>query len=639
MVKIANNLAIEEFISSENSFEKKKLFVKKSHIKKFLCVGKNRIVNRNGLKIFLALLIILLFYNSKIYANTDDSIQALFSKKVSNTAEIDQINNLIGKSIAENSAKAEIFANCALHVADSMAYQSGKAKALLNIVENLKNSGNYPDALKYLLQALKIYEKLNNYEGLVICHKNLGFIYGYGKKVDQSVEQINIALDIARKHWKNEVGNCLNSLGFIYKEMNKTDMAVEYLTEALLYQKERNNINGIAKALTNIGVIYREQNKTDKALNYLREANVYFEKSGLISGQIVALGNIGFCYSQNGNFSEAIICQKKVMELAKKISDKESLGNAYYGLYNAYKDHGNYKEALINLERLQALQDSIFNSESTRKFAELSAKYENEKKEQQIKIQKLELSKKETQIYAAYLLIIVIIVFAFFGYRYYRVKQKQHLRETILSTEISERTRIAKDMHDELGSSLTKILIVSEVAKTNTGNLRLIKDNVETINSTVKDLSSNIRDFVWTLNPENATLDNLFVKLREFCADLLEEAGIEFSLDFAENIPGLEISKKAQRNIYLASKEAVNNIVKHASAKHVKITAIVILTRLKVEIFDNGKGFDISTLKTSGNGLNNIRRRIEDLGGRIFIESKPGEGTQIWFEIELENLV
>ncbi len=260
------------------------------------------------------------------------------------------------------------------------------------------------------------------------------------------------------------------------------------------------------------------------------------------------------------------------------------------------------------------------------------------RKKSKLRFRSLKLVKKETQISAAYFLIIVIIASAFLGYRYYRGKQKQQLSEAILRTEICERTRIAKDMHDELGASLTKILIVSEVAKTNSDNQGLIKDNIETINRTVKDLSSKIRDFVWTLNPENATLDNLLVKLREFCADLLEEAGIEFSLDFADNFPVIEISMKAQRNIYLTSKEAVNNIVKHAGCNYVKITAIVTSSRLNVKILDNGKGFDKLTMKTSGNGLKNIQRRIKDLGGTIFLESKPGEGTEVSFDIELQKL-
>ncbi len=305
--------------------------------------------------------------------------------------EIDRINSLINQSMLENSIMAETFVNKALHIADSLHYELGKAAALINMVENLKKEGDYPEALKLTLQSLKIFERKNDFKGIVICHENLGYIYGCVNKEDMSLEHINIALNIAKKHSKVEVGNCLNSLGFIYKSMHKTKQALDYLSEALLYQKEINNDIGIAKAMTNIGIIYKEQNNTRDALKYLKEANLYFEQSGLISAQIVTLTNIGLCYSQEGNFSEAIKCQKMVMKLAQKINDKESLGTAYYGLYCIYKAKGDLKEALNSYEYHAALQDTLFNEESSRKFAELNTRFENEKKEEQIKIQKLEI--------------------------------------------------------------------------------------------------------------------------------------------------------------------------------------------------------------------------------------------------------
>jgi signal transduction histidine kinase len=592
--------------------------------------------NRHVLKSFLISIVFSIGFI--LHAISNDLPVDLFGKGKKDTLYIDSINLVIQKLISENNDVPIEYLNRAFVLADSIHYENGKASALLNLFDYTKAQGKYAEALNYGLKALKIFEKEKQYAGIVTCHKNLGIIYSYERQIDDAIEHFKIALELAQKYVENEVGNCMNNLGVMYQDSKKYNEALKYHNQSLEYQKKFKNEYGIAKSLTNIGIIYREKGECDKALKSLFDAVIYFEKANYIPGSIMALSNIGFCLSQQGRHSEAIECQKKVMELAKKNNDKENLANAYFGLYTAYKTIGDYRNALENHEQLQRISDSVFNKESSRKIAELRTQYETEKKEQQIKIQKLEISKKENQVSLAYGLIVLILLSSYLGYRYYRWKQRQLLKEAILNTEIGERTRIAKDMHDELGASLTKILVVSEVAKTNTTNPRTIEENINTINKTVKELSSNIRDFVWTLNPENATLENLLVKLREFCADLLEEAGIEFELNFSDEVPELEITKKGQRNLYLAFKESINNVVRHSESKNVSVSALVEGLKLNVVVNDHGKGFEIKNIKTTGNGLKNINRRIEDIGGKADISSVPGKGTLICFEINLSQL-
>jgi signal transduction histidine kinase len=594
------------------------------------------VTNRFVFKLLLVSLIIVIGFSLQTFSK-ELSID-LFGKGKKDTLYIDSINLVIQKLISENNEVPSEYLNRVFNLADSLHYENGKASALINLFDLAKTQGKYAEALNYCLKALKIFEKEKHYIGIVTCHKNLGIICSYERQYNEAIEHFKIALELSQKYVENEVGNCLNNLGVIYQNRQHYTEALEYHKKSLEFQKKYKNEYGIAKSLTNIGIIYREKGECDKALKNLYDAVNYFEKVNFIPGSIMALNNIGFCLSQQGRKTEAIECQKKVMDLAKKINDKENLANAYYGLYIAYKTIGDYRNALENHEQLQILSDSIFNEESSRKIAELRTQYETGKKEQEIKIQKLEISKKENQVNLAYGLIAIILISSYLGYRYYRWKQRQLLKETILNTEISERTRIAKDMHDELGASLTKILVVSEVAKTNTANPKTIEENINTINKTVKELSSDIRDFVWTLNPENATLENLLVKLREFCADLLEEAGIEFELNFSDNVPELEITKKGQRNLYLAFKESINNVVRHSESKNVSISALVEGIKLNVVVNDHGKGFELKNIKTTGNGLKNINQRIEDIGGKANISSVPGEGTIIYFDINLSQL-
>jgi signal transduction histidine kinase len=592
--------------------------------------------------------VILLFASSFVLnsiANKTDSLKRILSFSHNDTATINMLNRYTSELIVQNNPEANIFLQKLLKLSDSLKYEKGQADVNYNYFTYFKMIGNYPDALLCVQKSLAFYEKINDYRGQVICYKGMGVIYGFDRKYDKSLLYLETALNLSLSQVKSEIGDSYNSLGWLTSGLNQFDKALDYYKKSIKYHKEFNNEIGLGKAYTNMGIICRKKKDTKTGIQYLDEAKSYFEKNNLTWGLILVYINKGICLSIDGNYDEAIRTQKLALDLATKAGDKENLANAYFGLYESYKSMGDYRQALKNYERLTQIKDTVFDEESKRKLAELQAKYENEKKENEIKLLKqenqineLEISHNKQRIFISYGIIIIVVIGSGMGYLYYRNRQKQQLKEAVLNTEIAERTRIAKDMHDELGSSLTKILVVSEVAKSNLGKQQLVNENINTINTTVKDLSSNIRDFVWTLNPENATLENLTVKLREFCSDMFDEAQIEIDLLIQDDIPEIELSKKAQRSIYLACKESINNIIKHANTAKALFSLHLANEKLKISICDYGKGFDIETLKTSGHGLKNIIKRIEDIKGTAKIESNPGSGTSINFEIDIKCL-
>jgi ligand-binding sensor domain-containing protein/signal transduction histidine kinase len=195
-----------------------------------------------------------------------------------------------------------------------------------------------------------------------------------------------------------------------------------------------------------------------------------------------------------------------------------------------------------------------------------------------------------------------------------------------------ERIRISKDMHDEVGASLTKIAILSELAAR---QKQEAERHLINITETSREVIDNMGQIIWAINPKNDKLENLAAYLREYIAETCEMANIRYMLSFPEELPPASLSAEFRRNIFLTVKEAVNNIVKYSKANQVQATLQVAEHEIFFLISDNGIGFDLANVSQFGNGLQNMKKRIEDLGGTLTLESYPGNGTTLSFSVRV----
>lgn len=189
-----------------------------------------------------------------------------------------------------------------------------------------------------------------------------------------------------------------------------------------------------------------------------------------------------------------------------------------------------------------------------------------------------------------------------------------------------ERARIARDMHDELGASLTHIQLMTEFAASESS---VTSSDLKKIAETARTVSSTLDQIVWMTNPRNDTLEHLVGYIAEFAQEYLHSCGMEFQLELPSDIPKRELSSDKRHQVLLAVKEALNNIIKHAEAHHVRIRLRIEQNVLNVLIHDDGKGFDAESISAFSNGLINMRQRMEAVGGTMEIESLRGQGTTI----------
>jgi signal transduction histidine kinase/ligand-binding sensor domain-containing protein len=217
----------------------------------------------------------------------------------------------------------------------------------------------------------------------------------------------------------------------------------------------------------------------------------------------------------------------------------------------------------------------------------------------------------------------------------YQRKRREHFQQVEAEKKLAlemERQRIARDMHDDLGSGLSALNLLTELARQKSTN-RKVREEIEGIGRQTQELSVRIREIVWTINSRNDSLENMLSYLHQHAVSFFEPTGIQLNAHWPEHIPDIKIPGENRRHLYLAFKEALHNIVKHSGATEVWIDFCLEGSRLEVSVRDNGKGFDIAhNIYASGSGLKNMAERMKQAGGRFQIASGPG-GTALILEL------
>ena len=211
-----------------------------------------------------------------------------------------------------------------------------------------------------------------------------------------------------------------------------------------------------------------------------------------------------------------------------------------------------------------------------------------------------------------------------------------HFRVTQLRQIERLRIQIAADLHDDVGSRLTKVGMVTETLDHETGTNERTKPYVENIARTTREVIQAMDEIVWTINPKNDTLDNLANYIFQYAQEYFQNTGVRCRMDLPAGLPDQPLSTEERHNLFMAVKEALNNVLKHASASEVRIGLTAENGSLMIHIADNGRGFLLDANGSTGNGLDNMKERLARIGGRITFESKPGGGgTRVEMEAPL----
>jgi ligand-binding sensor domain-containing protein/two-component sensor histidine kinase len=227
-----------------------------------------------------------------------------------------------------------------------------------------------------------------------------------------------------------------------------------------------------------------------------------------------------------------------------------------------------------------------------------------------------------------------VMVYAFYSYRMARLLEMANVR-----------TRMATDLHDDIGSGLSRMAILSEVVKQQMGNTAAQSVPLLTeIADSARTLVDSMRDIVWSIDPRRDDLANVVVRVRQFASDVLEPQKIKLDFQAPAELEKIKLNPEQRRHLFLIFKEALNNIARHAECASVSLSINVSRSRLIVEISDDGRGLsDLQPQQSStnggasGHGLENMQSRAAQLGGQFSIESSPSSGTCLKLTIPLKK--
>ncbi len=494
---------------------------------------------------------------------------------------------------------------------------------LLNTLGNIsKDLGKNTDAAKYYRECSVIAEQLGDNEGLILS---------------------------------------LSSLAMIYRRAGKLDSALVFQYKALLTAEKLNMKHLIGGAYMNIASIYWDDGKLDSTRNYYHKALLLARETNDPQNMATLLSNMGFLETEMGNYIESNKILTEGLSYSKQVNDFRAMAEIYGGLYDNYKALKDYKEALSAHEMYKTVQDSLLNQEKANEIDQLKTEFAVSEKERELKlvaekekilteseIKKQKYFRNASIFGAGMLLLLVIFIFQRYRERHHTsmllAEKNKAIQQSLTELKTTQtelvaiekqrealgiRVRIARDIHDDIGSGLTKITMLSDIARKKAESPEMA-GNLSKITTYSKSVGEALNEIVWAVNPNHDTLASLVAYMKNSAGQMLEDTGMHYRLDFPDHVAHQQLHPDLKRNIYLVMKESIHNAIKYSGATKINVEFSVSNNLYNIKIADNGKGFSTdASANGQGNGLTNMRNRMLQVNSNFYITTSPGNGCII----------
>jgi two-component system, NarL family, sensor kinase len=499
----------------------------------------------------------------------------------------------------------------------------------------------------YYLKSIWDFENLKLYSQVVTNYANLANLYKVLNEYDKQLECGEKALLFAHKSKENRdffIANYIKA--YAYSMMNNFKEASKYSKEA----KKHYDDTYFGESLIAFHLIAGSINMN---LNELNEANTNFNESLKIAEN--KKDDFSIIQSKM-QLARVLTLQKKFIEAEKMLKSAEinikktnvNLNKDVLFDYfsKLYEESGDFKKALQYNKIYSALKDSVSSTENKHYLSDLETKYKIEKKDKEILLLEKSQLKQRTFIYSLSAIAVGLLLLSFLLYRNYNARKKINEQEitqlqqekkidaaqNMIQGEETERTRLARDLHDGLGGMLSGVKFQLNSMK---GNVILSEENAETFTRSIAQLDNAIaemRRVAHNMMPEALLKFGLNDTLKNYCDSIEQNSGlvVTFQSFGFQN----RIDQSTEIVLYRIVQELLNNTVKHAKATQAQVQFSRIENIISLTVEDNGKGFDVKNLANKGIGLSNIQNRVDYLNGKMDIKSdENGTSTHIEFEV------
>lgn len=561
------------------------------------------------------------------------------------------------------------------HLSDSFTliaeqkFQQLNDKRNLAKISNVRGNknyvlGNYWLAADFFTKAAEGFDVAKDTTSSLIAYQNsiavLGQIKNHGKAVSLGKKLLPIAE--ARKDTL-QIGYTLQALVTDLLYLDSINEAFTYIERLFLIATTTRDQNLAAEIYSTLGTYYYKTTSFEKAAEYfeisLQKANALDNKNQIVNHY----NSLGQAWYRLRNFSKAKDYLLKGMSLAKEYGNKRAQSNIALSLSSLYDSLHDYRNAYTNLLFHAKMTDSILSSETRNYTSQLETQYETNKKENEIlRLQKVEqeknfeIKRRTTWLGIGIGLIATLIAILYLIRRNYSNKQKLALQQSALLEEKiktiekeqqvsslqsmingqeTERTRIAKDLHDGLGGIFSTVKMHYSTLHQQTPAVKenpLYRKTLDLINNAADEL----RKVAHNMMPEVLLKVGLVEALQDFANNISAGKLLNITLQTF----GMEkrLSSSTEIMLYRIVQELVNNIIKHACATEAIIQINRDGNRLSLTIEDNGQGFDTKEAEEKRSmGIATVKSRVDYLNGKLTIDSRKNIGTTVMIDLLLNE--
>lgn len=526
--------------------------------------------------------------------------------------------------------------------------RDGESPEVLNgLAVEFVHKGMFARGMDYLSRALQLHRSSGNISGEVITMLNIAWVLEEHHLFDLSMDYYVNAYTLAIEHglYKLAAYASLNRVQAIYREKGTSEDLKIALEGAIQLAVQSGEKESEATGYMIMAEILADTDPEKSISMYNRSLRIALEKN-LPSVQSRALLSISQYFMTIEEWNKAL---RRLHQAKGQLREKEDLKQQqrlFEGYYQTHRALGNEDSALFYLELSKAIQDSVFNLENRRRAIDWKLKsdyaaqsiqdslnylHRVEEIENEQRLEKVELEQANQRmlllLLAASLVIVALgsaglIVRARNKRKLAQIesRQKEDVINAMVQAEEEERARIARELHDSIGSGLLAVRL-----KMNTGKL-------DEATGLLMETHKEVRSMSHKLIPPDIEEDELSYTFRAYLDSIQSDAS--FSLDFSATGYFSTIPVSWKITLYRILQEALTNVIKYAQADHVTVQLLFDGEEIVLLIEDDGVGFDVSE-KANGIGMNNIRSRVADLQGNVEINSAPGRGTTIMVQLSV----
>jgi signal transduction histidine kinase len=535
------------------------------------------------------------------------------------------------------------------------------------IYSNLGNAYRYKkdriQSLENFQRAIDLLEKKNDSLRLPAVYQNVSIFLSENNDYHGSIAYSNKAYLMASAQGDDYTAcNALISMSDAWSSLGNREQEFDLLQKALILAKKTGDLEEACAIYNNLGSFFiRKKNYPDA----LKQFRFSFEYATQMANQFhlcEACTRMAEIYKELNRPDSALVYAKKAEALAHEIGSRSNLKEIWLTRAEIEKSLGHNNEAYGFLSKALYLGDSLYTIAASEKIAEMEARYESEKKQQQIAALEKDrqislLSLKQKALFnwlmaglALGLLVVASLIYLNLRRSRINAKQKEKIQQqrivelekdhellvvnSLLKGQEDERSRMARDLHDGLGGLLSGVKFSMHRMKENlivtSDNMAVFERSLDLIDTSIAEL----RRIAHNMMPEGLVSYGLDEALKQYCSSINTNGMLKVTYQSV----GLSnrMAEAVEITSYRIIQELLNNTLKHAAATEATVQVIRDEARLNIVVEDNGRGFDTKSLdQKKGAGWVNIRARVDYLKGQMELNSEPGKGTQVNIEFNI----